>query len=133
MISAERIIQAAFGPIRGALPISAAELTGQGILSKADLGTTAFRAFAGPGGGGTGKAYRCKLVVVSAANVAWATVNRGASAPVIKADADGSADEGSLVYGGGGIVEHFTIDGSCDLYIVASAANTIVNLTIVEA
>lgn len=130
--SPSRLLAAALGPIFRALTPTATEpLTGQGILNQSDLGTTPVLVLAGKA---EGKALRCKLVVITdAVNVAYATVERDAAAPTITAAADGSATDGSLITGGDGAVEFFTISDACDLYIVASAAATVVQLTVFES
>lgn len=118
----------ALAPIANALASTGSALTGRGIFNKADLGTTAFKVLAARTDGNT-RIRRCKLVCVTASvKIAWGF------ASTIKADGDGSADEGSIIVSGtsGGAVEYFDLHPLLDLYVVASAASTIINLTVEE-
>jgi len=127
----ERVLQTSLGPITGALPItSTAPLTGQGILNRPDLGATASKVLSA---GSDGKVRRVSLMCVTVArNIAWTTVAKGAAAPTITAVGDGSANEGKLIMGGGGASADFNVADNLDLYIVASAASTAYQLTVVE-
>ena len=113
-------------------PTGTAPLTGTGILNGAALGTTPVLAF---NGACRGSAVRCKLTLITASRqLGWTTVAAGASAPTIAADADGSADEGSLLISdtvGGQSVE-IVIPDNQDLYVVASDASTAYQLTVLE-
>lgn len=119
----------ALAPIANSLTPTATEpLTGRGILNQSDLGTTAVKMLSARTDNNT-RIRRCKLVCVTAdVKIAWGTTS------AIKADGDGSADEGSIIVSGpsGGAVEWFDLDGSLDLYVVASAASTVINLTVEE-
>ena len=107
-------------------------LTGTGIWNSAALGTTATKVASGDASKG-GKQRRCKIVCVTASrNVAWGIAPLNASTVSFKADGDGSSDEGSLIVGGGGATEWVTIPATHDFYLVASAAATAVQVTMVE-
>lgn len=126
----ERSILSGLGPLTGALPpTGTAPLTSQGILNLSTLGTTPVKVI---GGNSANKTRRVKIVVVSAANVSWATVERGATAPTITALGAGAATEGCLIMNGSGAIEWVSIPDNLDLYLVASAASTVVNVTCVE-
>ena len=124
------------GPLSPVLPAptNTAPLTATGILNLANLGTTPVKVLSGAtvttGGGFTVR--RCKLVGVSAANVAWTTVATGATAPTITALAAGAATEGSLIFGGSGATEWLTVPDDVDLYLVAGGAATVINLTVFQ-
>jgi hypothetical protein len=126
------MFQKTLGPLSGTLTTTAtAPLTNTGVLNKADLGTTCLRVIQGIGDGR--RQYRVKLVGITASrNIAYATVASGATC-AIKADADGSADEGSLIMGGSGASEWLAIADNLDLYVVASAASTQFQLTAFKA
>lgn len=122
------------GAIYGNLasPASLGFLSGTGILNSASLGTTATKVVAGDASKGN-KQRRCKIVCVTASrNIAWGIAPVNASTVSFKADVDGSADEGSLIMGGGGATEWVTIPATHDLYLVAGAASTVVQVTLVE-
>lgn len=129
--TAERVLQTSSGPITGALPTTAtAPLTGQGILNQADLSTAARKVLSA---GNDGKVRRVSLMGVTAGrNIAWTTVAKNAAAPTITALGDGSANEGKLIMGGGGASADLNLADNLDLYIVASAAATAFQLTVVE-
>lgn len=112
-----------------------APLTGNGILNLANLGTTPVKVVGQPAAGANiGKARRCKIVCVTpGANIAYTTVSAGAAAPTSTAAGAGAATEGSLIIGGGGATEWITILDTQDLYLVASAASTVINVTVVES
>lgn len=75
---------------------------------------------------------KLRLCVVSGANVAYTTVFKGDTAPTITALGAGAATEGILLLNGGGIIETFDVDDTLDLYLVASAAATVIQLLVVE-
>lgn len=129
--SVERILQTSAGPIMGALPMgNTAPLTGQGILNRADLGTTVSKVLSA---GNAGLIRRVSLMGVTVGrNIAWTTVAKNAAAPTMTAVGDGSANEGKLIMGGGGASADFNVADNLDLYIVASAAATVYQLTVVE-
>lgn len=133
MISPNGAILSGLGPITKATPpTGTAPLTGSGILNGAALGTTATLVYAGPG---KGRAVRVKIACVTASRaLGWAVVGANGSAPTIKADQDGSADEGSLVIAdaGGGQYVEFGLADTLDLYLVASDADTAYQLTVTE-
>lgn len=111
---------------------SGSALSGTGVYNSAALGTTATKVLSGTTAKGD-KSRRCKMTCVTASrNMAWGIVPAGASAPTFKADADGSSDEGSLIMGGSGATEWVTIPATHDLYLVASAASTAVQVTVFE-
>lgn len=132
-------ITTGLGPLTGPFPAGTqtAPLRGTGILNLPTLGTTPVLVV-GPNntanqGPSRGLVRRCKIVVVTAgANVAWTIVVTGGTAPTITALGAGAATEGSLIIGGGGAEEWLSIPDNMDLYVVASAASTIVNITVVE-
>lgn len=127
-------VQRAFAPISVELTPTATALTTSGIFNKADLGTTAFKVLSGQAIP-RGKVRRCKIVCVTASvKVAWGVVAVGGTC-AIKADGDGSADEGSIFVSSatGGAVEYIDVKDNLDLYLVASAGSTIVNVTVEEA
>lgn len=129
----EGSIKSGLGPLYGDLgtPTGTAPLSASGILNGAALGTTATKVVAG--GANAGKTRRCKIVCVTdAVRLAYAIVPAGATAPTIKADGDGSADEGSLIMGGAGATEWVSIPDTHDLYLVASAAATSYQVTVVQ-
>jgi hypothetical protein len=134
MTSPDSAILLGLGPFARPLgmPGNTAPLTGTGILNDDDLGTTAVLVYDGPC---NGRAVRVKIMCLTAsARLGYSTVNAGATAPAIKADGDGSADEGSLIVDGGAAnaSEWITIPANQDLYIVASAASTKYQVTAVE-
>lgn len=111
-------------------PTDTAPLTASGILNLATLGTTATLVVSGTV---PNRLRRVKLTcVTSGRNISWATVANGAASPANKADGDGSVDEGAIIMGGGGASEWITIPGWMDLYLVASAASTAVQVIVVE-
>jgi hypothetical protein len=134
MMSPNAAILAGLGPFARPLgtPGNTAPLTASGILNDNDLSTNAVLVYDGPC---NGRAVRLKIMVLTAsARIAYSTVAAGAPAPSIKADGDGSADEGSLIVDGGGAnaTEWVTILDNQDFYIVASAASTKYQVTAVE-
>lgn len=123
----------AFGdlPSTQTAPLGAAGISAQGILNLPTLGTTAVLIV--QGGQNLGKLRRVKIVTVTAArDVAWKHVKTGSTAPTVTAASAGGANEGSLLMGGGGATEEFTLTDNVDLYLVASAAATVVNITVQE-
>jgi subtilase family serine protease len=129
--SVERSIQTALGPITGALPTTnTPPLTGQGILNAANLSTTPVKVLSA---GNNNLIRRVSIMCVTAGrNIAWTTVAKNATAPTITAVGDGSANEGKLIMGGGGASADFNVADNLDLYIVASAASTAYQFTVVE-
>ena len=126
----KRAIVTSLGPITGALPSTGtAPLTAQGILNLATLGTTPVLVYQAPSNA-AGRVARVEITVISNANVAWTTVVGGAAAPTVTALGAGAATEGNLIFGGGGASKDFNIADGLDLYVVASAANTVVNITV---
>lgn len=134
-VSPSQSLHQALAPIANALTLTATEpLAGRGVLNQNDLGTTAVKMLSGSSTP-RGRSRRCKILVVTPdVKVSWAVVVRGAASPANKADGDGSADEGSLIVSGasGGAVEYIDIADHLDLYLVASAASTIINITVEE-
>jgi hypothetical protein len=134
----ENSIRAALGPLYGNLgtptataPLGDAGANATGILNGAALGTTATKVVAG--GQNQGKTRRCKIVCITASrNLAYTIAPAGTTGIAIKADADGSIDEGSLIMGGGGATEWVSIPDNFDLWLVASAASTAYQITCVE-
>jgi hypothetical protein len=119
------------GPLTGALtPTGTAPLTGQGILNSAALGTTPIKVLSA---GNAAKVRRISIMGVTAGrNIAWLPVARGAVAPSFTAVGDGSATDGKLIIGGSGASADFSLADNVDLYLVASAASTVYQLTVVE-
>jgi len=111
-------------------PTGTAPLTGTGILNLAALSTTAIKVLSA--GGGRGLVRKCRLTCMSAANVAYTAVARGDTAPTITALGLGAATEGILLPIGGGIIETFDVADNLDLYVVASAAATVIQFAVVE-
>lgn len=134
-VSPNQALLQALSPIASALPLTATEpLTARGVLNQSDLGTTAAKMLSASTDP-KGRSRRCKILVVTPdVKVSWAVVVRGAASPANKADGDGSADEGSLIISGasGGAVEYIDVADHLDLYLVASAASTVINLTVEE-
>jgi hypothetical protein len=129
MSSAQRSIQTGLGPLTGALPTTGtAPLTGQGILNLATLGTTPVKVL-GMTTSAANRIRRMKVVVITlGVNVAMATVAGGAAAPTITALGAGAATEGSFIV----TEEWMSFIDTVDVYLVAGAANTVVNITVVE-
>jgi hypothetical protein len=127
----ERVLQTSAGPITGALPsTNTAPLTAQGILNGAALSTTPVKVLSA---GNQNLIRRVSIMCVTAGrNIAWTTVARNAAAPAITAVGDGSANEGKLIIGGGGAFYEFNVADNLDLYIVASAASTAYQFSVVE-
>jgi hypothetical protein len=120
MSSVERCIQTNLGPLTGALPLgNTAPLTTQGVLNLAAFSATT-KVIAGSD---VSKIRRVKICILTAGvNAAWATVLTGAAAPTVTAAGAGGANEGTLIPGGGGAVEEFSIAGNLDLYLTTSAS-----------
>jgi len=101
------------------------------IVNTAVLGTTPLKALAAatvP----VGQVRRCKIIIVSEeGQIGWQTVAKGATAPTIAADADGSADEGILILQEQKF-EYVNVPDDRDLYWVASGASTLAQLSYTE-
>lgn len=131
-VNTARAIGAARRPTGAPVTLAAGGLAAAGIQNKSDLGTDAVQVF---NGACAGKAYRLTLRIVTASRaIGWATVAAGAAAPTLKADSDGSADEGALITSDatGGQSETIVITDDQDVYIVASDAATAVQVVAVE-
>jgi len=111
-------------------PTGTAPLTGTGILNLASLSTTPVKVLSA--GDKRGATRKCRLLCMSGANIAYTAVARNDTAPTITALGAGAATEGILLPGGGGIIETFDVADALDLYVVASAAATIIQLAVVE-
>lgn len=125
---------AGLGPVRGntASVASLGFLSGTGILNLSALGTTATKVITGDTTKGD-KIRRCKISCITASrNIAWATAPVGGATTSFKADADGSADEGTLIMGGSGAFEIVSIPANHDLYLVAGASSTVAQVTCFE-
>lgn len=135
--NANKATVAALGPLLGVLtstqtaPLGVSNTSAQGILNLPTLGTAAVKIIAG--GQNIGKTRKIKIVVVTpGAHVAWKHVNAGDAAPTVTAAGAGAINEGSLLMNGGGATEELSILDNMDLYLVASAASTVVNITCEE-
>jgi hypothetical protein len=101
------------------------------IVNDSALGTTPVKILSGSS---TihGRVRRCRLLIVTAArNVAWTTVDRGATAPSITALGAGAATEGVLILPEERVFNFNVLDNK-DVYVVASAASTVVQLAYTE-
>lgn len=129
--SIERVLQTSAGPIGSALPIgNTPPLTTTGILNASNLSTTPVKVLSA---GNQGLIRRVSIMCVTAArNIAWTTVTKNATPPTMTAVGDGSANEGKLIMGGGGAYYEFNVLDHLDLYIVASAASTAYQFSVVE-
>lgn len=130
MSSPARAILAGVGPMRASLPAptGTAPLTASGILNLS-LSTSVTKVLSGSPGGLGGKARKVKITLITNTNaLAYSHVNAGATAPVFTADYAGTSTVGSLVLS----QETLLIDGSQDLYLVASAASTICQIHVEE-
>lgn len=118
-----RAVTTNLGPLTGALPSSQnTTLTAQGIGNWTSAGFSATQKFIG-GNGDPNAVFRVKLVCKTAGvDLAWKTVVVGASAPTVTAAGAGGANEGTLLCGGSGATEEFSITGAEDLYVCPSAA-----------
>lgn len=126
-------IRAGLGGLAGELTTTTtAPLTGSGVLNLAALGATSVKVVSGS----TLKAnsiFKVKIACVTASrNLAYTVVAAGAATPAIKADGDGSADEGSLVLSSGGGVEFVSISGNKDLWLVSASSPTVCQVTVFE-
>lgn len=83
---------------------------------------------------GKGNARKVRLCVTPATsnNVAYLPVAKDATAPTITALGAGAATEGILLPNGGGIIETFDVADNLDLYLVASAAGTVIQFAVVD-
>lgn len=111
-----------FGPLEG-LPT---------LFNKTDLSTTAVKVTLPtlPAGGNDPlPTTNVKVKITNpsaAATIAWTLVKRGGGAPTITADYNATTGGSPIVPGG---VEIFSIPADKDLYVVASAAATSINVT----
>jgi hypothetical protein len=128
-------IRTGLGPINQPLgtPVNTQPATGTGIFNNtvSAAATKVLSASASP----QNKVRRVKIVApLAGTNLAWTTVKSGAPAPTLTAYAGGvqAATDGSLIEGGGGAEEWFSIPDTLDLYLAASAATTPYNMTVVE-
>jgi hypothetical protein len=122
------------GPLTGALPSSAnTSLSAQGIGNwdaATMTGAAAIKVITG--GSNKGNVRRVKVVVKTAGvDLAWKTVDASAAAPTLTAAGAGGANEGSLLCGGGGATEEFSVLDNVDLYVRTSAA-AVVQITMWE-
>lgn len=132
MPSVAKSLPVARKPTGVPVTITGTGLTGSGTGNKSDLGTTAVQVF---DGAVEGKAYKVTVKCITASRkIAWATTQAAAVSPAIKADADGSVDEGNIIIADtiGGQKEEFFITDDQDVWLVASAAATAVQVTVVE-
>ena len=123
-----RSSQVGMGPIPSPLPvIAAAPLTGSGILTLTALGTTPVKVLSAsltPA-----RHRRCKIVNLSATNsVSWLAVEKDAAAPSFTAS--GAITDGSIVLPSS--MEGVAFVGTVDLYLVASAAATVAQISVVD-
>lgn len=135
-VSQQRAVQTSLGPLNVAfpLPTSTAPITSSGVLN-VTLGTGRTLVIGPNATAGQGPARglvrRCKiLVLTNGQNAAWLPVAQGtAAAPAFTAT--GAATDGSLITGGSP-AEEVSFSDSLDVWMTASAAATLVQITVVE-
>lgn len=116
--SAERCVQTGLGPM-GADPQA---------FNSSTLGTTPVKAVAAVA---TSTIRRCKVKnLSSSAFVAWTTVNTGGTTS-ITASGTGTGTDGPIL--APGEFEYVNLLPQKDLYVVASAASTVVQVSFVDA
>ena len=127
---AGRSIISSLGPITRATGTpSASALAASGVVNQT-IGTTPVKLLSG--GSTKGIVRKCRLCAPAAGNIAFAAVVKNDTAPTITAVGDGTATDGPILVGGGGIVAEFDLSDHLDLYVVASAAATPVQLWVEE-
>lgn len=137
-IGPQRLLQTGIGPLNVPFPApsSTAPIRGSGVLNINNLSTSAVLVV-GPNntthGGNVGLVRRMKILALTAgANVAWLPVTQGsAAAPAFTATGGGTATDGSLIVGGSP-AEEITFTDNVDIWMIASAAGTAVQITVVE-
>lgn len=127
----DRALRTGLGAVSGSLSVTTVTppLSDSGVLNLAGLGTSAVKVLSGASG--SLAAFRCKIACVTASrNLAYSVLAAGAATPSIKADGDGSADEGSLILPAAGGVEFLTVAGDRDLWLVSASSPTVCQVTV---
>jgi hypothetical protein len=128
--SVQRLLMSGVGPLNGELlPSSTVPATGSIILN-ATVGTTATKVLSAS----TSPAHKSRRVKVdcrtAARKLGIALRTNGGASPAHTAVGDGTATDGIIVEPGA--PEWLTIPATTDLWLVASAAATAYQLTVVE-
>ena len=128
-VSVQRLLQSGLGPLSGEiLPSSSVPATGTVILNNS-VGTTATKVLSASSDPAH-KDRRVKIDCRTASRyLGWATKHAGGATPGHTAVGDGTATDGVIVEAGA--PEWVTIPASSDLWLVASAAATAYQLTVV--